>query len=132
MKITIDFDGKNLTQLLKAAHFGAWMKNATKAGEEVDADMEEFEQYVLGCAFNAGEKTRIKVLPEGGYELTEEFDGLLYEQIQEYDEDIFWELLVDRLAQRDYWQKNPAKAKAAADESEKAISERMAAVEREK
>jgi len=130
MKITIDFDEKNLTQLLKAVHFGAWVKNATKVGDEIDAAMEEFEQYVLGTVFNAGEKTRISVDQTGGYDLSPEFDDVLYEQIQEYDDDTFWDSLIHRLAERDWMQKNPGKLNRV--ETDKDLLDRAAAIDREK
>lgn len=109
MKITIDFDEKNITQLLKAVHLGSWVVNATKTGEDIDTAVEEFEQYILGCLFTAGETSRIKAHPTGEYELTPEFDEALYEKIQEYDSDTFWDELIDQLARRDYYQKNPSK-----------------------
>lgn len=130
MKITIDFDDNNVTQLLKAVHFGGWVTNATKVGEEVDQRMEAFEQYILGCLYNAGEKTRIVVSPDGRYSLSPEFDETLYETIQDYDSDTFWDELIDQLARRDYYQKNPAKiGKTLTDDQAIAVA---GAVDREK
>ena len=130
MKITIDFDEKNITQLLKAVHFGGWIVNATKTGEEVDTQAEEFEQYILGCLYNAGEKSRIVASSEGVYDLSPDFDEALYEKIQEYDGDTFWEELVDQLARRDYYQKNPSKIGKPLEG--KAAEEAVIGIEREK
>ena len=56
MKITIDFENENLTQLLKTTFFGAWVKNATKDEADRDQTMDTFVQFILGTAWNAGEK----------------------------------------------------------------------------
>lgn len=130
MKITIDFDEKNITQLMKAVHFGGWIANATKSGDEVDTAVEEFEQHILGCLYNAGEKTRIAASSEGEYHLAPDLDEALYEKIQEYDSDTFWEELVDQLARRDYYQKNPSRIGKALEG--KAAEETIAGIEREK
>jgi len=130
MKITIDFNDNNLTQLLKTTFFGAWMKNATKGEEDRDPTMDDFVQYVLGTAWNAGEKTRIVVDAQGRYAYAPEFEEVLFEQVDEYDDDIFWDELVDHLAQRDYWQKNPGKIGKPLEG--KAVEEAQTGIEREK
>lgn len=109
MRITIDFESENLTQLLKAVFFGAWVKNATKGDDERDTAMDSFVQYVLGSVWNAGEKTRVTVSAEGRYDFASDFTEVLLEQVDEYDNDVFWDELVDQLARRDYFQKNPSK-----------------------
>ena len=109
MKITIDFEKENLTQLLKTTFFGAWVKNATKAEGDRDQAMDSFVQFVLGSAWNAGEKTRITADAQGRYSFAADFEEVLFEQIDEYDGDMFWDELVDQLARRDFYQKNPSK-----------------------
>ena len=109
MKITMDFEGENLTQLLKATFFASWLKNSTKGEEDRDVALDTFGQYVLGVAWNAGEKTRIQVSSDGFYTLTADLEDLLLEQIDEYDNEVFWDELVDQLARRDWYQKNPSK-----------------------
>ena len=54
MKISIDFEDESLTQLLKCAFFGSWVKNATKSPEDRDPAMDGFVQHVLGAAWKAG------------------------------------------------------------------------------
>jgi hypothetical protein len=130
MKITIDFENENLTQLLKATFFGAWMKNATKVPEDRDAAMDQFVQYVLGTAWNAGEKTRIAVDAQGRYTYAPDFEEVLFEQVDEYDDEVFWDELVDHLAQRDYWAKNPSKIGKPLEG--KALEEAQAGIDREK
>ena len=130
MKITIDFEKENLTQLLKAVFFGSWVKNATKSDEDRDAAMDSFEQYVLGTAWNAGEKTRIQVDSDGTYTFAPDFAEVLFEQVDEYDGDIFWDELVDQLARRDYFAKNPAKIGKPLEG--KAAEEAEIGIEREK
>ena len=130
MKITIDFDDANLTQLLKTTFFGAWVKNATKGEEDRDPAMDSFVQYVLGTAWNAGEKKRLQVDAEGRYAFAPDFEEVLFEQMDEYDGDIFWDELVDQLARRDYYQKNPSKIGKPLEG--KVAEEVEAGVEREK
>lgn len=130
MKVTIEFDDNNITQLLKAVHLGVWVQNATKADEEIDEAANTFEQYILGSLHSAGEKTRIVQSPDGAYALTNEYDEALYEKVSEYDSDTFWDELIDQLARRDYYQKNPAKVGKPLEG--KALDEAVAGVDREK
>jgi hypothetical protein len=130
VKITIDFSDDNLTQLLKATFFGAWMKNATKTEDERDPAMDGYVQFVLGTAYTAGETLRITVDPQGRYAYAPEFEAVLFEQVDEYDDDVFWDELVDHLAQRDYWAKNPGKIGKALEG--KVLEEAQAGIEHEK
>lgn len=130
MKISIDFDDANLTQLLKTTFFGAWMKNATKGEEDRDPAMDQFVQYVLGMAYNGGEKKRITVNAQGQYAFAADFEEVLFEQVDEYDGDIFWDEIVDQLARRDWYQKNPSKIGKALEG--KAAEEAEAGIDREK
>ena len=130
MKITIDFENENFTQLLKAVFFGAWMKNATKGEEDRDPAMDSFVQFVLGTAWNAGEKKRIQVDADGQYSYAADFEEVLFEQVDEYDGEIFWDELVDQLARRDFYQKNPSKIGKTLEG--KAAEEAEAGIEREK
>jgi hypothetical protein len=129
MKTTIEFDDANLTQLLKTVFFGAWMKNATKTAEERDPSMDSFVQYVLGMAWNSGEKARIRVNDEGLYAFAPDLEDVLFEQVDEYDQDIFWDELTDQLARRDYYQKNPSKIGKVPEG--KAAEDLVTAIERE-
>jgi len=129
MKISIDFENENLTQLLKVAFFGAWMKNASKGPDERDAATETFVQYVLGTVWNAGDKKRIAVDAQGQYTFAPEFEEVLFEQVDEYDSENFWTELVDQLARRDYFQKNPSKI--GKELEGKAAEEADAGIERE-
>jgi len=130
MKITIDLENENLTQFLKATFFAFWLKNATKEEAEQDTAMDSFVQYALGTAWNAGEKKRITVSEDGRYDFALEFTEVQLEQVDEYDAEIFWEELVEQLARRDYFQKNPAKI--GKDLQGKAADEADAGIEREK
>jgi hypothetical protein len=130
MKLTLEVENETLTQLLKATFFGFWLKNATRSEEEQDPAMESFVQYVLGTAWTAGEKTRITVDSDGHYEFSLAFTEVLLEQVDLYDAEIFWDELVEQLARRDYFQKNPAKI--GKDLTGKAADEADAGIEREK
>jgi len=130
VKITLEFDDATVTQLLKTVFFGAWMKNATKTAEERDPNMDSFVQYVLGRLWNSGEKTRVCVNGEGLFAFAPEFEEVLFEQVDEYDQDIFWDELTDQLARRDYYQKNPSKIGKVPEG--KAAEDLVTAIEREK
>ena len=130
MKLSLDLNDDQLTQVLKTTFFGAWVKNATKAPEDRDLAMDQFVQYVLGTAWNAGEKQRITADGQGRYAFAKDFEEVLFEQVDEYDGDVFWEELVDQLARRDFYQKNPAKIGKTLEG--KALDDAEAAIDREK
>lgn len=130
MKITLDFSPDQVTQLLKTTFFGAWMKNATKLPEDRDADMDAYVQYVLGSLWTAGEKERIIVDTQGRYAYAPDLESVLFEQVDEYDDDVFWEELIEHLAQRDYWAKNPGKIGKPLEG--KLLEEAQTGIEREK
>lgn len=130
MKITVNFENENLTQLLKATFLGSWIKTSMASEDERDPAMESFVQYVLGTAWNAGEKTRITASPEGLYDYAPAFVEVLLEQIEEYEAEVFWDELVEQLAKRDYFQKNPSKIGKTLEG--KAADEADAGIDREK
>jgi hypothetical protein len=130
MKISLDINDDQLTQLLKTTFFGAWVKNATKTPEDRDEAMDQFVQYILGTAWNAGEKQRITADSQGRYSYAKDFEEVLFEQVDEYDGDVFWEELVDQLARRDFYQKNPGKIGKTLEG--KALDDAEAAIDREK
>jgi len=130
MKVSVDFEKETLTQLLKVVFFGSWVKNAMASDEDRDPSMDSFVQYVLGTIWNAGEKTRIVVGPEGQYDYAPEFIEVLLEQVDEYESEVFWDELVEQLAKRDYFQKNPSKIGKPLEG--KAAEEADVGIEREK
>lgn len=110
MTLHLELDGPSQTQLLKAVFFGVWMKNAGKTPEDRDQAMDQLVQTVLGALHAAGERDRVVRDAQGRFTYSPAFEAVLFEQVDEYDDELFWEELVDHLAQRDYWQKNPGKA----------------------
>jgi len=130
MKFSLDLDDAKLTQLLKVTFMGAWVKNAPQTEGERDTALDGFVQYVLGVAYNAGERDRIVVDDQGRYAFTAAFEEVLFEQVDEYDAEVFWNELVDQLARRDWYQKNPSKI--GKELEGKALEEAEAGIEREK
>jgi hypothetical protein len=67
---------------------------------------------------------------EGLFAFAPEFEEVLFEQVDEYDQDIFWDELTDQLARRDYYQKNPSRIGKVPEG--KAAEDLVTAIEREK
>lgn len=102
MKIQIDFDRKNAGHLLKAVFMYGWVMNAAKVPEEMDASVEEFEQYILAQLYNGGVQDHILYKSdEGVYALADGVEEDFYQDVMAYTSDTFWEDLADRLAERD-------------------------------
>ena len=76
-----------------------------------------------------GKKNRITVDAKGRYDFTPEFAEVLFEQVDEYDGDMFWDELVDQMARRDFYQKNPSKIGKALEG--KAAEEAQVGIDRE-
>jgi len=89
--------------LLKTVYMGNWLVNAIRVrGSEVPEFM-ELEQYLWKLALRDGfdrfvefDATLSQFLP------LEEFHEMLQPFIDEYDDEAFWDGLVDRLADRDF------------------------------
>ena len=94
-------------RLLKLVYLGNWMINAIRSGQKGDEMIEEYdelEQYIFSHAEKFGIGKYIHFDKElGKYYPTHnfEFHTDIEKYRSEYNEDIFWEEVVHRLAERD-------------------------------
>lgn len=97
----VNFTKKQYQTLVKLVTLGEWMANSTKMEEEETNEDQELLHYVYSFApsFGYEEMQYDKGLDK--YFLTPEMEEHLHEFIDEYDEEVFWEQLRMRLAQRD-------------------------------
>jgi hypothetical protein len=103
-KITLTFSTLQFIMLLKLIYLGNWMANAFRVGEDVREDYVALEQLVYTLAQEAGFTSY--VYPHDSCKklhTTEEFltDTGVDAVRAEYDEDVFWDELIQRLAKRD-------------------------------
>lgn len=100
----INFTKKQYEDLVKLVYLGTWMVNAHRTDDRVEK-YEELEQYILSFYKDFGMENFIlfdeelkRFFPTKEFE--EETDVEQY--IDEYNNDIFCEELIDRLARRDF------------------------------
>lgn len=98
----IELTKEQYRTLLLLVNLGDWVINA----HEVDArneDVDELLQHILKYHKDFGETKLVDPAPDKGkfYE-TREMDDWMYKFIDEYDNETFWDELVDRLSERDF------------------------------
>jgi len=98
----IFFTKKQYETLVKLAYLGDWLANAHKAGDGVNAEFEKLEDYIYSFAGDFGIDELFKQGEDGITDPTREFEEMLDPYIDEYNDDNFWETLVNRLARRDF------------------------------
>ena len=100
----INFTKKQYEDLVKLIHLGTWMINAHRTDDIVEK-YEDLEQYILSFYKDFGIEKFIEFDKElNKFFPTREFeeDTDVEQYIDEYNNDIFWEELIDRLARRDF------------------------------
>ena len=118
----INFTKKQFEALLKVVYMGNWMANAHRTDREGDERIEKYdesEKYLLSFAKEFDLEKYVddedgEVYPSRELE-EDEADGL----IDEYNEEEFWEELVDRFAKRDFVQKYGVEAISEMDAMER-------------
>ena len=108
-KHSISLTKKQYFTLMKAAYLGNWLANAHhdgKPGNERNKEIEDAENIILSFAKQFGFDKYVddELADEGQYFPTRIFDETLglMEIIEEYDDNTFWDKIVERLAQRDF------------------------------
>ena len=102
----IKFNKKQYKNLIKLVYLGNWMINAIRTKRI--KKYEDIEQYIYSFAENLGLEKYIEFDEEyKQFFPTREFEeGIDIEQYREdYDDEIFWDGIIDRLAQRDFIKK---------------------------
>ena len=95
---TIELSKADMKLLLRYVYYGQWLLTATK--EDPDEKYEAFYQRILSLMKNNNIEPRI-AYEHGSYGVSGELDEEYRKAIDEYNEDTFWEELLERLAQKD-------------------------------
>lgn len=98
--VSITLTEKNFKLLVKHAFLGNWVLNATKTAR--DKEVDDFLDTILSIAKNYNAFDGIEYYEHGNeYAFTPEKEEELLRDMEDYDEDSFWENLIDKLSQRD-------------------------------
>lgn len=107
----IEFTKEQFVNLLKLVYLGNWLANANRDGSPENPHKEEYEateDYIFSFAkqFGFDEYVEDEEAEKGKFYPTRIFEEKtdIQELIDEYDEETFWDELVDRLGERDFYQ----------------------------
>ncbi len=101
----INFTKKQFETLLKTVYMGSWIANANRTntqGDEFIVKYKELEKYLLSFAKDFGLE---KYVDNSGGEIYPSIDleeDEVMDLIDEYDNDTFWEEIINRLVNRDF------------------------------
>ncbi len=101
----INFTKKQFEVLLKLVYMGNWIANAHRTGREDDKRIEKYEEvekYLLSFAKEFGLEKYVDIDDEKMYPSIELEEDETDELIDEYDNETFWEELIDRFTRRDF------------------------------
>ena len=101
----INFTKKQFEVLLKLVYMGNWVANAHRTGREDDKRIEKYEEmqkYLLSFVKEFGLEKYVDIDNEEMYPSIELEEDETDELIDEYDNETFWEELIDRFARRDF------------------------------
>ena len=100
----IKFTKQQYEDLIKLVYLGTWMVNSNRTDDTVEK-YEKLEQYIFSFTDNFGCGKFIEYdaklkrhFPNADFEQDEELERYR----DEYDDECFWDGLVDRLARRDF------------------------------
>jgi hypothetical protein len=99
--IEITLTKKNLRLLIKHVFIGNWILTGTKTKQDKELDLFFDTILSIGKNYNILEGIEYSEL-SGCYDIGKEREDEYLKSIEEYEEDIFWEELVNRLAIRDF------------------------------
>ncbi|MBE0460858.1 MAG: hypothetical protein IBX60_04405 [Candidatus Aminicenantes bacterium] len=102
MSLKIEFNKDQYEGLIKLVYLGNWMVNAYRI-DDCLKEFEEIEEYVLSFSDEMGfgnyvvyDKKFKKHFP------TRKFEEEVDVYVDEYNDEIFWDELIDRLAKREF------------------------------
>ncbi len=99
----IQFSRKQFATLLKSVYLGDWLVNAIRAPGNYIPEFEDFEQFLLSLAYESNLRDMVEFHPTlSRFFLKDDVYEKLQPFIDEYDDEAFWDGLVDRLADRDF------------------------------
>ncbi len=105
MKIELTRD--QLASLVKLVYLGSWMANSWRTEEELAEDLVEVENIVLTAAARNGFREYVEVDEEEGKVFpSAELDEKMDETIDKYNDHMFWDEIIIRMAERDFVRKH--------------------------
>jgi len=103
MQITLSQD--QYEKLMHLVYLGNWMVNSYRGSERLE-EYDKLTEDILSFAPPAGLKDRVEFDEfEGRYYPSQKLDEEMRSFWEVYDEDVFWDMLVDGLAERDFGRK---------------------------
>lgn len=105
--MVVNFSKEQFEILIDMVYIGNWVVNGVRSGVKEDEYKDEYrnlEKYILSLAKDFGFDDLIddsdgEIYPSRSLE-----EGEVRDLIDYYDENVFWEELVNRLAERDFFQ----------------------------
>lgn len=108
-KMSMELSREQFSALLKTVYLGNWMANANRDGSAENPHKKEYEaieDYILSHAkrFGFGEYVNDEDAKYGRLFPTRKFEEEtdVHELHDDYDEETFWDELIDRLGDRDF------------------------------
>ena len=103
MQITLSQD--QYEKLSHLVYLGNWLVNSYRSSERLE-EYDKLAEDIMSSAPAAGLKDRVEFDEfEGRYYPSRKLDEEMRKFWEEYDEDVFWNMLIDGLAERDYGRK---------------------------
>ena len=97
----INLTKEQYEKLMELAYLGNWVVNSYRGDERLE-EYDRVAEHVLSSAPSAGYQDRVEFDEfEGRYFPSRKLDEDLKQFVDEYDDDVFWNLLIDHLAERD-------------------------------
>lgn len=95
-------------KLLQLVYLGNWLVNSYRGDQRVE-EYDKLAEDIMAFAPAAGMKDQVEFDEfEGRYYPSRKLDEEMRSHWQEYDEDVFWNMLIDGLAERDFGRKYSA------------------------
>ncbi len=105
----IEFTPEQYETLLKSIAISSWMINAFNEGDEESNSYAELEQYILSLAKDFGKQEFVDYdAADDVYFPTRKFEDQtdIFDIISDYDNELFWDELIHRMARRDFLQEH--------------------------
>lgn len=100
MTTNVPFTKKQFEALVKLVHLGNYVVNSFR-GDERLKEYDELEQHVLSFSKEAGLDRRVPKDKDGFFRLSETLEDETHQHGNRYDDDVFWDTLIELLALRD-------------------------------
>ena len=103
MQITLSQD--QTEKLIHLVYLGNWLVNSYRGNERLE-EYDKLAEDIMAFAPAAGLKDQVEFDEfEGRYYPSRKLDEAMHSFWEEYDEDVFWNMLIDGLAERDFGRK---------------------------